>query len=99
MSLSESIIQLRQNLNDAEDHIKSLETGKKASSSKARANLMKIKNQSHQLRKQIMLHHKDMPTKQRVKKEIAPEPVDPVEPKVEPAKAKSCKKTVEATPV
>ena len=75
MSLTEAIIQLRQNLNDCEAHVKSLEAGKKASSSKARANLMKIKNQSHELRKQIMLHHKDMPTKQRVKKPVAEEPV------------------------
>ena len=95
MSLSESIIQLRQNLNDCEEHVKSLESGRKSSSSKARANLMKMKNQSHQLRKQIMLHHKDLPTKSRVKKEIAPESVEPVE----PAKPKSRKKAVETTPV
>ena len=97
MSLSESIIQLRQNLDDAEAHVKSLESGRKSSSSKARANLMKIKSQSHELRKQIMLIHRDLPTKSRVKKEIAPESV---EPKVEePAKPKSRKKTVEANPV
>jgi len=74
-SLQEQIVQLRQNLDDAETHIKSLEAGRKSSTSKGRASLMKIKQQSHQIRKDIMAFQKSLPTKSRVKKE--PEPVEP----------------------
>lgn len=80
-SLQEQIVQLRQNLDDAESHIKSLESGRKSSSSKGRASLMKIKQQSHNLRKEIMAFQKSLPTKSRVKKAEPAEP-EPVKPEV-----------------
>ena len=91
MSLSESIVQLRQNLDDCETYVKSLESGRKSSSAKARSNLMKIKKQSHDLRKKITEHTKSLPTKARSKKEptivaeVATEAV--VEDEVKPTEA------------
>ncbi len=93
MSLSESILLMRQNLDQAEEHIKMLESGRKSSSSKSRASLMKIKGQSHELRKQIMEHTKQLPTKKRVTKEpVEPEPVEPVEVEEKPKKKRTPKK-------
>lgn len=86
-SLQEQIIQLRQNLDEAETHVKSLEAGRKSSSSKGRASLMKIKQQCHDMRKGITEHVKKLPTKQRVKKEAEPtepEVKEPESPKLEP---------------
>ena len=53
MSLSETIILLKAQVAEAEEHVKSLEGGKKVSATKARANLMKVKNLAHEPRKQI----------------------------------------------
>jgi hypothetical protein len=68
--LSESIISLRSMLDTAEIEIKSLESGKKAASSRSRKSLQNIKTGSHALRKQITQFSKGLPTKPRAKKEI-----------------------------
>ena len=75
MSLSEKITSLRTMLSEAENEIKSLESGRKASSARARKSLQSIKTECHGMRKEITEHVKKLPTKQRVKKE--PEPVVP----------------------
>ena len=83
MSLSESITSLRTMLDTAENEIKSLELGRKASSARARKSLQNIKTASHVLRKEITAHTKSLPTKSRSKK-VEPEPAEVVEPVVEP---------------
>ena len=45
MNLQQQILLMRANLDSAEEHIKSLEAGRKSSSSKARSALQKIKGQ------------------------------------------------------
>ena len=86
MSLSESITSLRTMLDTCENEIKSLESGRKASSARARKSLQNIKTASHSLRKEITAHTKSLPTKSRTKKvEVEPESVQP-EPTPEPKK-------------
>ena len=90
MSLSDSITSLRTMLDTCENEIKSLESGRKASSARARKSLQNIKTASHSLRKQITTHTKNLPTKSRTKKvevDPEPEPVQP-EPTPEPVKKK-----------
>ena len=78
MSLSDSITSLRTMLDTAENEIKSLELGRKASSARARKSLQNIKTASHVLRKEITAHTKNLPTKSRTKKvEVEPEPTEP----------------------
>jgi hypothetical protein len=67
--LSQQLAIMRNQLDEAETHVKSLEAGRKSSSAKARSNLMKIKSQSHELRKAVMSHTKTIPVKSRAKKE------------------------------
>ena len=86
MSLSESITSLRTMLDTAESEIKSLESGRKASSARARKSLQNIKMASHGLRKQITAHTKSLPTKSRSKKPVEPEPEPVAEPTAEPKK-------------
>ena len=94
MSLSTSITSLRTMLDTAENEIKSLELGRKASSARARKSLQNIKTASHVLRKEITAHTKSLPTKSRTKK-VEPEPVvEPTEPVVEPPTPKPVKKKV-----
>ena len=76
MSLQEQILLMRANLDSAESHIKSLESGRKSSSAKARSALQKIKGQSHDLRKSVITTQKALPTKKRTK-------IIPVEPVAE----------------
>jgi len=89
MSFTNDIVLLRSHLDDAEAHLNKLEGGTKASSSKARVALLKIKSISHQMRKDITEKLKQMPTKARTKKPVEavaveveaeqqPEPVRPV---------------------
>ena len=93
MSLSESITSLRTMLDTCESEIKSLESGRKASSARARKSLQNIKIGSHALRKEITAHTKSLPTKSRTKKTVEPEPVQP-EPTPEPKKRVSRPKKV-----
>jgi len=86
MSLSDSITSLRTMLDTCENEIKSLESGRKASSARARKSLQNIKTASHSLRKEITAHTKNLPTKSRTKK-VEVEPVfEPAEPTPEPVK-------------
>ena len=63
---------MRANLDSAEEHIKSLEAGRKSSNSRARSALQKIKGQSHDLRKSVILKQKELPTKTRKKLLVEP---------------------------
>jgi hypothetical protein len=93
MSLSDSVLLMKQSLAEVEEHLTKLQNGRKASSSKARASLMSLKKNSHQLRSDICKYTKELPTKSRPKKEnvnvfeakmeqVEPEP-EPVEPELE----------------
>ena len=79
MSFKNDIVLLRSYLDEAELHLEKLEGGTKASSSKARVSLFKIKSLAHQLRKDITEKLKQMPTKSRPKK-VAVEPEAVAEP-------------------
>jgi tryptophanyl-tRNA synthetase len=68
-SLSEQVLIMKKNLAEVEEHLNKLQGGRKASSSKARASLMKLKKDSHTLRSDIMKYTKDLPVKSRTKKE------------------------------
>ena len=82
MSLSKQIGEIRQHLETAEKEITSLETGRKASSARARKSLQNIKTGCHTLRKQVTEHTKALPTKKRIPKEpvAVAEPVAVEEP-------------------
>ena len=94
--LSQQLAIMRSQLDEAETHVKSLEAGRKSAASKARSNLMRIKSQSHQLRKSVMEHTKTLPVKSRGKKKevvaeaeaVEPEPVEVEKPKRVRKKAK-----------
>ena len=97
MNLQQQILLMRANLDAAEEHIKSLEAGRKSSSSKARSALQKIKGQSHDLRKSVISTQKALPTKKRTKI-ITVEPVAEVviEPEPEPKKTRKPRKVKES---
>jgi hypothetical protein len=84
MLLSESITGLRTLLDNAEREVNSLNSGRKASASRARLSLQHIKKSCHALRKDITTHTKAIPKKTRVKKFVEEPAVEPVE---EPAEA------------
>ena len=95
MSLSEQILLMKQDLENVEKELKSLEGGRKASAPRARKSLQSLKTSSHALRKQIVEHTKSLPVKSRTKKEVVEEPPTPTptpEPEVEQPKATSSKK-------
>ena len=83
-SLSEQVLLMRQSLDECEKELKSLEGGRKASAPRARKSLQALKQSSHAMRKQITESVKSMPTKSRVKKEVAQIPEEPVEAEPEP---------------
>jgi hypothetical protein len=68
MSLSNQINELKILVSQCESEITSLESGRKASSSRARKSLQAIKQQAHGMRKVITETTKALPTKTRVKK-------------------------------
>ena len=68
-SLSDQVVLMKQNLSEVEEHLNKLQGGRKASSAKARASLMKLKKDSHLLRGEIMTYTKKMPVKTRKKAE------------------------------
>ena len=94
MNLQEQILLMRANLDSAEEHIKSLEAGRKSSSSKARSSLMKLKTQSHTLRRDVILKQKELPTKKRTK--IIPVEAS-VEAVIEPSKPEIIAEVVKKT--
>ena len=76
MTLNDKLIQMQANLESAKTHIADLEKGRKASSSKARSELMKVKKMSHDLRKQCIVSQKSIPVKSRVK--VTPTTSEPI---------------------
>jgi hypothetical protein len=92
---------MKNQLIEAETHVKSLENGRKSASAKARSNLMRIKSQSHQLRKSVMEHTKTLPVKSRgKKKEVVAEAEAVVEAEVvEKPKRQRKKKVDQVEPV
>jgi uncharacterized protein (DUF3084 family) len=82
MSLREQLDSLKAHLESAELEYKSLEGGKKASSSRLRKSLMNIKTVSHGARNSTTEYVKALPTKARTKKEAAEEAVVSEEPAV-----------------
>jgi hypothetical protein len=98
LSLSENITSLRTLLDTAETEIKSLEGGRKASSSRARLSLQKIKQNCHMLRKDITTHTKALPTKSRATKKVESEPVES-EPVEDPVAVKKTRKPRKKTVV
>ena len=84
MSFKNDIVLLRSYLDEAELHLEKLEGGVKASSSKARVSLFKIKSLAHQLRKDITEKLKQMPTKTRTPKKVAEKPAEPEPERVSP---------------
>jgi hypothetical protein len=104
MSLSNQINELKILVSQCESEITSLESGRKASSSRARKSLQAIKGSAHTMRKMITETTKALPTKTRAKKApvvAEPERVEEVpEPAVEPEtpmkekKMRKSKKTV-----
>ena len=98
-TLSEQLAIMKNQLIEAETHVKSLEKGRKSAASKARSNLMRIKSQSHQLRKSVMEHTKTLPVKSRLKKtEVVAEAVAEAE-VVEKPKRQRKKKVDQVEPV
>ncbi len=89
MTLNDQLIQMQINLESARTHITDLEKGRKASSSKARSELMKVKKMSLDLRKQCIVAQKAIPVKSRVKvtptvADVVPEAVPDVVPETPP---------------
>mgnify|MGYP006901903743 CR=1 FL=1 len=75
MTLLEAIAGIKTEVDNLERETKSLESGRKASASRARKSLQNIKTKAHGMRKDIMDFQKSLPTKPRVK---AP-PLEPEE--------------------
>lgn len=101
-TLSQQLAILRSNLDECEMHIKTLELGRKSSCAKSRALLMKIKKDSHTMRRDIMTHTKSLPTKKRGVSKKAEATVEKPEPEPEPVeepkkRAPRKKKVVEPT--
>lgn len=70
--LEDRIVVLRNYLDTAEQEVKSLKGGRKASSARSRKALMELKRGSHELRKSVMQFQRDLPTKSKPK-------ADPIE--------------------
>ncbi len=86
-TLTENISVLRAHLSTAEKELNLLQSGRKASSARARKSLQNIKQLSHSLRKEIVEHVKSIPTKKRApSKDVAPEPAITVAAVAKPAK-------------
>ena len=91
MVLSEQLTILKNEIANVEDHLNKLQGGRKASSAKARASLMKLKKGSHQLRGDIMTYTKELPVKSR-KKKVVPE-TEPEMPVIEPVREEAPSET------
>jgi hypothetical protein len=81
---------IKNSINEAERELLSLSSGRKVSSSRVRKHLQTVKAQSQLLRKAVIAHTKEMPTKSRVKAEpeksnFVCEMPEPEMPKLEPA--------------
>ena len=91
-SLSQSVNELDTLISQTKEEIASLESGRKASASRARSHLMKVKTLCHTLRKDIQSHKTSLPTKTRAEKPPPepekPEPEEPVKKIVKKPRAK-----------
>jgi hypothetical protein len=58
---------LQSQLDSAKSEVEQLKSGRKVSSSRARAALMKVKKESDLIRKEILTYYKNLPVKQRTK--------------------------------
>ena len=67
MSLADQLAQIKNSIAEAERELTSLTSGRKVSASRVRKQLQNVKNQSQILRKSVIAHTKEMPTKSRVK--------------------------------
>jgi hypothetical protein len=81
MSLADQLAQIKASINEAERELISLSSGRKISASRVRKQLQNVKTQSQLLRKAVIVHTKELPTKKRPAK-IVPEPVEEI-PKLE----------------
>ena len=89
-TLSEQLIQMKTVLTDIENESKSLQGGKKASGARARKSLMKLKKQSHNMRKSITEHTKSLPAvKVEEVEEVKDEPVVKIKKTRKPRKSKT----------
>lgn len=70
-TIEQELMVLQAHLDAARAENASLQGGKKASAARVRANLMKLKNGSHNIRKTVMDFSKTIPVKSRVKKTAA----------------------------
>jgi hypothetical protein len=64
---------IQSQLDSAKSEVEQLKLGRKVSSSRARAALMKIKKESDIIRKEILTHSKSLPVKQRTKVAESPD--------------------------
>ena len=94
-NLNENISVLRAHLSTAEKELNLLQTGRKASSARARKSLQNIKQISHLLRKEVAEHVKSIPTKKRTK-ETKEAPVEASEPAITEEAAAVAKPTKKA---
>jgi hypothetical protein len=60
-------------LESAKSEVEQLKSGRKVSSSRARAALMKVKKESDLIRKEILTYYKNLPVKQRTKVAESPD--------------------------
>ena len=67
MSLADQLAQIKASVAEAERELTSLTSGRKVSASRVRKQLQNVKTQSQLLRKSVIAHTKEMPTKSRVK--------------------------------
>jgi hypothetical protein len=84
MSLADQLQMIKNSINEAERELTSLTSGRKVSASRLRKHLQTVKAESQILRKSVIKHIKDMPTKSRVKAVPEPEEIPKLE-LVEPA--------------
>jgi hypothetical protein len=64
---------LQSQLDSAKSEVEQLKSGRKVSSSRARAALMKVKKESDLIRKEILTYYKNLPVKQRTKVAESPD--------------------------
>ncbi len=95
-NLNENISVLRAHLSTAEKELNLLQSGRKASSARARKSLQNIKQISHLLRKEVAEHVKSIPTKKRTK-ETKEAPVEASEPAITVAAVAKPKKSAAAS--
>ena len=77
LDIETQCVVLRNYLDTAEQEVKQLKCGRKASSARSRKALMELKKGSHELRKSVMQFQRELPVKSKTKK--VEEPVEAIE--------------------